>query len=136
GRSGGPPPNDNYKHFAGKVLGTLERVWEREFDNPANGYGRVHYEPPKLVLFSDAVNTGCGQAPSAVGPFYCPPDRTIYLDPTFFDELESRLGGSKSQFTQAYVIAHENGHHVQNLLGYSRLVDSKRGTREALPYSV
>jgi len=134
--SSGPPPNDNYKQFAGKVLGTLERVWEKEFDDPANRYGRVRFEPPKLVLFSDEVNTACGRAPSAVGPFYCPGDRTIYLDPTFFDELESKLGGSKSQFTQAYVIAHEFGHHVQNLLGYSGLVDQHRGRPDELQYSV
>jgi uncharacterized protein len=83
-----------------------------------------------MVLFSEQVSTGCGAAPSAVGPFYCPADKTIYLDPTFFDELEQRLGGSKAEFSQAYVIAHEVGHHVQNLLGYSRIVDAKR---RALP---
>jgi len=69
------------------------------------------------VLFSDAVNTACGRAPSEVGPFYCPGDDTIYLDPTFFQELEGRLGGSALQFSQAYVIAHEFGHHIQNLVG-------------------
>jgi len=79
-----------------------------------------------MVLFSEQVRTGCGVAPSAVGPFYCPADRTVYLDPTFFNELERRLGGSKADFSKAYVIAHEVGHHVQNLLGYSRLVDEKR----------
>ena len=81
-----------------------------------------------MVLFSRQVQTGCGTAPSAVGPFYCPADKTVYLDPTFFDELERRLGGSKAEFSQAYVIAHEVGHHVQNLLGYSRIVDEKRRT--------
>jgi predicted metalloprotease len=79
-----------------------------------------------MVLFSNQVQTGCGVAPSAVGPFYCPADRTVYLDPTFFEELDHKLGGSKSEFSQAYVIAHEIGHHVQNLLGYSELVDRKR----------
>lgn len=83
-----------------------------------------------MVLFSNAVNTACGTAPSAVGPFYCPADKTVYLDPTFFDELERRHGGSKAEFSQTYVIAHEIGHHVQNLLGYSTLVDQKR---QALP---
>jgi hypothetical protein len=81
-----------------------------------------------MVLFSDQVATGCGVAPSQVGPFYCPADKTVYLDPTFFDELERKLGGSKAEFSQAYVIAHEVGHHVQNLLGYSQLVDQKRRT--------
>lgn len=81
-----------------------------------------------MVLFTAQVDTGCGVAPSSVGPFYCPADRTVYLDPTFFDELEQRLGGSRAEFSQAYVIAHEVGHHVQNLLGYSRIVEEKRQT--------
>ena len=93
-----------------------------------------------MVLFTDQVETGgCGTAPSAVGPFYCPADRTVYLDPSFFEELEQRLGGSGAEFSQAYVIAHEVGHHVQNLLGYSRLVDEKRRTLaegEFYPWSV
>jgi predicted metalloprotease len=63
-----------------------------------------------------------------VGPFYCPEDRTVYLDPTFFDELQQRLGGSKADFSNAYVIAHEVGHHVQNLLGYNAIVEEKRAT--------
>ena len=75
-------------------------------------------------------------APAEVGPFYCPADKTMYLDPTFFHELERRLGGSKAEFSQAYVIAHENGHHVQNLLGYSQRVDEKRGTRQENEYSL
>jgi predicted metalloprotease len=136
GGEGGPPPNDKYKEFAGKVVFTLEKVWEREFANSANGYRRS-YEPPKLVLFSAGVQTGgCGYAPSEVGPFYCPGDKTMYLDPTFFDELASKMGGSKAEFSQAYVIAHENGHHVQNLLGYSARTDSKRGTRQENEYSI
>jgi predicted metalloprotease len=81
-----------------------------------------------MVLFTDQIQTGCGNAPAAVGPFYCPADKTVYLDPTFFDELQQTLGGSKAEFSQAYVIAHEVGHHVQNLLGYSRIVDEKRRT--------
>jgi predicted metalloprotease len=92
-----------------------------------------------MVLFTAAVETGCGNAPSSVGPFYCPADKTVYLDPTFFDDLEKRLGGSKAEFSQAYVIAHEVGHHVQNLLGYSRIVEEKRRTlskEEANPWSV
>jgi predicted metalloprotease len=99
--------------FTRKVLGTTEVVWKEEFRK----MGKT-YVPPHLDLFSDQVRTGCGLAPSAVGPFYCPNDRTVYLDPTFFDELERKLGGSKGEFSQAYVIAHEVGHHVQNLLGY------------------
>ncbi|MCE9566106.1 MAG: neutral zinc metallopeptidase [Planctomycetes bacterium] len=134
---GGPPPNDNYKQFAGKVLTTLEDVWTKEFAKRSNGYGNTTYEKPHMVLFSKGVNTGgCGFAPSEVGPFYCPADKVIYLDPSFFDELEQKLRGSKGEFSQAYVIAHENGHHVQNLLGYSARVDSKRKTRQENEYSI
>jgi predicted metalloprotease len=121
GGGGGPPPNDKYAEFASKVVGTLEVVWEREFAKPQNGYGRS-YEKPKLYLFSSGINSGCGFADSNVGPFYCPADDTMYLDPTFFYDLEKKLGGSAAEFSQAYVIAHENGHHVQNLLGFNRKV--------------
>ncbi len=109
--------------FAATILRFTEKVWDEQFQ----GAGKT-YEYPHMVIFSEQVQTGCGAAPSAVGPFYCPVDKTVYLDPTFFDELERRLGGSKAAFSQAYVIAHEVGHHVQNLLGYSRIVDAKRRT--------
>lgn len=131
--SGGDPRT---VEFMKKILGTLERVWAHEFRDPRNGYGR-DYENPKLVLFSSGIEThGCGFAPSSVGPFYCPGDKTIYLDPSFFQELEQKLHGSKAEFSQAYVVAHENGHHVQNLLGFSELVDSKRRTRQENEYSI
>lgn len=133
----GSPPTDNYKAFASKVLGTLEAVWTAEFEKRSNGYGNMRYRKPKLVLFTSGVNTGgCGFAPSSVGPFYCPGDSTIYLDPSFFTELEQKLHGSRGEFSQAYVIAHENGHHVQNLLGYSARVDAKRQTRQENEYSI
>jgi predicted metalloprotease len=121
GRGTGTPPADGYKEFVQKVVGTLEVVWTKQFADPRNGY-RMEYEKPRLVLFSDGVNTGCGFASSNVGPFYCPADDTMYLDPTFFHELEKKLGGSAAEFSQAYVIAHENGHHVQNLLGFNKRV--------------
>lgn len=118
----GNPPKDGYMEFASKVLGMTEKVWEQEFRKMGKSY-----EKPRLVIFSEMAETkGCGNAPSAVGPFYCPADRTVYLDPTFFVELESKLGGSKAEFSQAYVIGHEVGHHVQNLLGYSRIADAAR----------
>jgi predicted metalloprotease len=129
----GQPPADGYKEFAGKVLGLTEEVWAEQFKT--NGYGS--YKKPKMVLFSEAVDTkGCGSAPSSVGPFYCPADDTVYLDPTFFAELEDKLGGSKGDFSQAYVIGHEVGHHVQNLLGYSARTDAKRKKPQENEYSI
>jgi predicted metalloprotease len=109
-------PKDGYVEFSQKLLGTTNRVWRDKFRTE---YGRG-YTPPTLVLFSDRVDSqGCGIAPSSVGPFYCPVSKKVFLDPSFFDELEHKLGGSKAEFSQAYVIAHEVGHHVQNLLGYN-----------------
>ena len=131
------PINDRTKKFVAVVLNYTEKVWDEQFRDPKNGYGlRRGYQKPKLVLFSEGVRTGCGDAPSSVGPFYCPADETVYLDPTFFEELEGKLGGSKAEFSQAYVIAHEVGHHVQNLLGYSDRVDRQRGGRNEKQYSV
>lgn len=119
---GGQPPDDRTRAFSATVLKFTEDVWAEQFQKAGE-----RYQPPKMVLFWDEVDTrGCGVAPSAVGPFYCPADRTVYLDPTFFDELERKLGGSKADFSKAYVIAHEVGHHVQNLLGYMDRVDRER----------
>lgn len=115
------PEEERSRKFAATILKFTEVVWAEQFAKAGE-----RYVPPHLVLFSDQVQTACGLAPSAVGPFYCPGDKTVYLDPTFFDELEEKLGGSKAEFSQAYVIAHEIGHHVQNLLGYSQIVDQKR----------
>ncbi|MBX9791415.1 MAG: neutral zinc metallopeptidase [Pirellulales bacterium] len=117
------PEEIRSRDFASTILAFTEDVWTEQFRRAGE-----RYVPPKMVLFAEAVETGCGTAPSAVGPFYCPVDRTVYLDPTFFVELERGLGGSRGEFSQAYVIAHEIGHHVQNLLGYTRLVDEKRRT--------
>jgi predicted metalloprotease len=111
------------RKFSAHILRFTEEVWDEQFRRAGKTYS-----PPHMVLFDHQVDTGCGTAPSAVGPFYCPADKTLYLDPTFFDELQQTLGGSKADFSQAYVIAHEVGHHVQNLLGYSRIVDEKRRT--------
>jgi len=117
------PEEEETKEFTATILAFTEEVWDDQFRRSGE-----QYERPKMVLFSEQVQTGCGVAPSAVGPFYCPADKTVYLDPTFFDELAHKLGGSKGDFSQAYVIAHEVGHHVQNLLGYSDFVDEKRRT--------
>ena len=96
------------------------------------------YEEPKLVLFRSMVQSGCGGASSQMGPFYCPADRTVYIDLAFFQELDERFGAA-GDFAQAYVIAHEVGHHVQNLLGISGQVHQARqrvGEREANELSV
>jgi predicted metalloprotease len=117
------PEEVRTREFAATILGFTEDVWTDLFRKAGK-----EYEKPKMELFSHQVETGCGSAPSAVGPFYCPADRKVYLDPTFFAQLQNDLGGSDAEFSQAYVIAHEVGHHVQNLLGYSRIVDEKRRT--------
>jgi predicted metalloprotease len=126
------PIDDKIHEFAQFMLGSTDKVWAEQFR--VNNYRA--YEGPKLHLFAEQVATGCGVAPSAVGPFYCPADKKVYLDPTFFDELEGRLHGSKADFSKAYVVAHEVGHHVQNLLGFSELVDRTRGTRQEKGMSV
>lgn len=106
---------DSYEVFTSKVLGSTNDVWSDAFAK--NG---EQYQVPKLILFRNATQTGCGLASSAVGPFYCPNDYTLYLDETFFEELKNRFGGSAGEVAQAYVIAHEVGHHVQNLEGLFR----------------
>lgn len=119
----GPAPADGVKEFSEKIMAFTDDVWTDQFPKQF----RQPYEKPTMVLFSEAVVTnGCGRAPSGVGPFYCPADRKVYIDPTFFAELEKRLGGSAADFSKAYVIAHEVGHHVQNLLEYNDLVESYR----------
>ena len=113
---GRPAVNDDQRNFVAVVLAETEDVWHETFQN----MGRT-YQEPKLVLFSGAVESACGIAGSAVGPFYCPPDQRIYLDLNFFEDLRMRFGAS-GDFAQAYVIAHEVGHHVQSLLGISQKV--------------
>jgi predicted metalloprotease len=90
------------------VVNSVQESWSGRLDG---------YQEADTVFFSGGTNTGCGQASSAVGPFYCPVDRTVYIDLTFYDELRSRFGASGGPFAEAYVIAHEYGHHVENLLG-------------------
>ena len=110
-------PNDQLGKFASIVLADTETTW-RTLLGP-------RYEDPRMVLFTGAVQSACGTASSAVGPFYCPGDHRVYLDLAFFDEMERRLGAS-GDFAQAYVIAHEVGHHVQNLLGVAEKVHRLR----------
>jgi hypothetical protein len=94
------------------AVNSLDAYWSDAFDPTGGGYAR-----PGTVLFSDAVDTACGGATSAVGPFYCPLDQTIYIDLGFYDDLETRFGAEGGPLAEMYVIAHEYGHHVQNLLG-------------------
>jgi len=100
--------------FVSVVLADTEDIWGRIFKE-----NNLTYKDPQLVLFSDAVQTGCGGASSPSGPFYCPADQTVYMDLAFFNELKERFGAKGGDFAIAYVIAHEVGHHVQNLLGTS-----------------
>ena len=106
--------------FVKVVLGSTEDVWTEVLPQASR-----RYVPPKLVLFTDAVQSACGIAGAAVGPFYCPADARVYLDLSFFGELDRRFG-APGDFAQAYVVAHEIGHHVQNLLGVSERVHAQR----------
>src|SRR5690606_9111922 len=106
---------DEAGDFTAAILGSTEDVWGRLFAQAG-----ARYQPPGLTLFGGAVRSACGLATAAVGPFYCPADRRVYLDTDFFDEL-ARMGGP-GDFAQAYVIGHEIGHHVQNLTGLSAQV--------------
>jgi predicted metalloprotease len=106
-----PGQGDELADFASRVLGDTEDVWATKFDEQG-----MRYDPPTLTLFSGQVQSACGFASSASGPFYCPPDRGVFLDLSFFAELSRRFG-APGDFAQAYVIAHEVGHHIQNQLG-------------------
>jgi len=114
------PSADVRKDFSSAVLGDTEDVWTAIFKQMG-----ARYEPPKLVLFRGLWQSACGRANAAVGPFYCPADRKLYLDTSFFNELASRFG-APGDFAQAYVIAHEVGHHVQNLLGTMDKFEAQR----------
>jgi len=115
------PEQKKIGDFTATVLADTEDVWQKIFSE--NGLGT--YEDPKLVLFTSQVNTGCGTASSAVGPFYCPADHKLYMDMDFFEELKTRFGAKGGDFAIAYVMAHEVGHHVQTLLGTSAEVRRK-----------
>jgi len=115
-----PPRDDEGSVFVRRILGLTEEVWGQQF----NQVGQ-RYQQPSLVLFTGSTNTACGLGQSAMGPFYCPGDKKVYIDLAFYEELDKRFG-APGDFAQAYVIAHEVGHHVQNLLGYSDKVHSAR----------
>lgn len=128
-----PPANDQMAKFVSKVLASTEDTWTEVFR--ANGR---QYEKPKLVLFTGATPTACGTGQSAMGPFYCPGDHKVYIDLAFYQELKTRFK-APGEFAQAYVIAHEVGHHVQNLLGIADKVHNaqqRAGKVEANALSV
>jgi len=112
-------PRSEDAQLSTHVFGDTEDVWSALFKA-----GGARYDPPKLVLFEGGTNTACGSASAAVGPFYCPGDRSVYLDTSFFQQLRNRFG-APGDFAQGYVIAHEVGHHVQNLLGTMRKFDAQ-----------
>jgi predicted metalloprotease len=105
-------PADENRQFVGAIMGSLEDGWRQILPQQA----RIRYQDPKLVLFTDQVSSACGYASAATGPFYCPGDQNLYLDFAFFNELKREFR-SPGDFAQAYVIAHEFGHHIQNLTG-------------------
>ena len=115
------PEEEELKQFVGVVLAKSEDVWNNLFQQ--NGR---QYREPTLVLFTDQVQSACGRAGASVGPFYCPGDEKVYIDLSFYEELRRRFQ-APGDFAQAYVIAHEVGHHVQHLLGISDRVDAMRG---------
>lgn len=110
-RSSGPP-QDEMGRFVSAVLAQNEDVWTKVLPQQAN----TRYQPPRLVLFTNVDRSGCGTAQAAMGPFYCPEDKKVYLDLSFFQEMQRKLGGG-GDFAYAYVIGHEVGHHIQNLIG-------------------
>jgi uncharacterized protein len=127
--SGEPDPNDENVNFVRATLAMTEDVWNEQF--AAMG---AQYREPKLELFTNETRSACGFANAAVGPFYCPADQKVYLDLGFFQELKTKFGAD-GDFAQAYVIAHEIGHHVQNLLGISDQVQAKKGRVSEAEYN-
>jgi predicted metalloprotease len=125
----GNAPRDEATKFVAVVLADTEDAWNAVFQQ----MGR-RYEEPRLVLFSDQTRSGCGSASAASGPFYCPEDRRLYIDLAFYRMLRDRFG-APGDFAQAYVIAHEVGHHVQNLLGISDKVQAARGRVSEAEYN-
>jgi len=115
------PANDSSTNFVRHVLGETEAVWSKILPEQKG----VAYTDPKLVLYTGSTQSGCGGAQSAMGPFYCPVDKKVYLDMSFFDDMKTRYGGG-GDFADAYVIAHEIGHHVQDLLGILAQTDAQK----------
>ena len=124
-----PPADDRMAAFVSTVLADTEDVWKDVF---AKGGGT--YQEPRLVLFRGATQTACGQGQAAMGPFYCPGDQKVYIDLGFYETMKNKLG-APGDFAQAYVIAHEVGHHVQNLLGISEKMEQMRSRVSKVEYN-
>lgn len=124
-----PPADDRMASFVSTVLADTEDVWKQVFTQAGGTY-----QEPKLILFRGSTATACGQGQAAMGPFYCPADRKVYIDLGFYETLQNRLG-APGDFAQAYVIAHEVGHHVQNLLGITDKMDQMRGQVSEVAYN-
>ncbi len=122
-------PTDAEGKFVDGVLESTNQVWAQQFESLGNTY-----EEPNMVLFTDMVQSACGSASAAVGPFYCPGDHKVYIDLSFYEDLKNRFGAA-GDFAQAYVIAHEVGHHVQNLLGISEKMQRARGELSETEYN-
>ena len=124
-----PPAGDEKAAFVSRVLASTEDAWSGIFAATGN-----RYPPPKLVLFSGSFPTACGMGQAAAGPFYCPGDRKVYIDLRFYELMRQRFHVA-GDFAQAYVIAHEVGHHVQNLLGITEQLDARRGRVSQAAYN-
>ena len=124
-----PPVHDTMAQFVSTVLADTEDVWGPIFQQAGGAY-----REPRLVLFRGSVPTACGTGQAAMGPFYCPGDQKVYIDLSFYDQLKNQLG-APGDFAQAYVIAHEVGHHVQHLLGISGQVEQMRGRVSQVAYN-
>ena len=124
-----PPADDRMAAFVSTVLADTEDVWKDVFTK-----GGATYQEPRLVLFRGTTQTACGQGQAAMGPFYCPGDQKVYIDLGFYETLKNQLG-APGDFAQAYVIAHEVGHHVQNLLGISSKMEQMRGRVSKVEYN-
>ena len=124
-----PPADDRMAKFVSTVLADTEDVWKDVFTK-----GGSAYREPSLVLFRGATATACGQGQAAMGPFYCPADQKVYIDLGFYETLQKKLG-APGDFAQAYVISHEVGHHVQNLLGITGKMDQMRGRVSKAEYN-
>ncbi|PWJ57442.1 hypothetical protein CLV98_107150 [Dyadobacter jejuensis] len=128
-RVAGPRPDDQTADFISAVLGSTEDVWSKIYAE--NG---ARYQPPSLQIFEGVTQGGCGGASAAMGPFYCPADQQVYIDLSFCEELRDKFN-APGEFAVAYVVAHEVGHHVQNLMGISQQVQSQRGRMSEADYN-